>query len=130
MENLTGPGNVIAVAFEVLGERDDIGQHRRPALVVVVDSGGGRSFACEQGRARGIAEWRRTVGVGEKGSAFGKPVDVRRGDAGVTFQATDPIVHVVHRDEEDVGTRCGCRAGKGGSRRSGEKSAASHRITG
>ena len=116
MKYLPGSGNVVAIAFEVLRERDDILEHRRPTLVIVVNSRGGRTLSGEEGCPGWIAEWGCAVGVGKQSPAFCEPVDVWSGDAGVTFQAADPIVHVVHGDEKDVWARCGSGAGQRGSK--------------
>lgn len=42
------------------------------------------------------------MGVGEERAPSGQSIDVRRLDQGVRIQASDPIVLIINRDEEDV----------------------------
>ena len=74
-----------------------------PFGFIPVDAGGGGAQAGERGDARGIADRRGDVGVGEEQAAFREPVDVRRLHLRMTAETAHPVVHVVHDDHEDVG---------------------------
>lgn len=78
-----------------------------------VDPGGGGSQAEHDAGAGGVAEHGITMGVGKKGAAFGKGIDVRGLDHGVPAKAADPVVEVVNGDENDVGF-AGFIGGSGG----------------
>lgn len=42
------------------------------------------------------------MGVGEERAPSGQSIDIRRLDHGVRIQASDPIVLIINRNEEDV----------------------------
>jgi hypothetical protein len=78
-------------------------------MAVVIETGGGGILTEQNGGAGRSAFWRWAVRIGEKHPARGKPVNVRGVNrAGITAQAADPVVHVIHRNEEDIGPGTGC----------------------
>ena len=70
-------------------------------------------------RAGGCAIDARGVGIAEIHSALGEGIDVGRDRARGGVEAADPIVHVIDRDEEDVGL-FGVNGAEGGAEEDGE----------
>ena len=97
-------GAVVMVA-EMKGEEGDVfeGLGCGPGIAVVVDAGRVRGSAGKKGGARGIADGGGGVGVGEQGTAGGETIDVRRDGVGMAIETTDPVVHVVDGDKENIG---------------------------
>ena len=84
----------------------------------LVASGGGSELARKNGRPAGSAEDPGGVGVAEVDSALGQLVDIRSDGPWRFAQATNPVVHVVDREQEDVGFVFGqSRKGKKGSQK-------------
>lgn len=55
------------------------------------------------------------MGIVKKNAARSEPIEVWRDRLGMSAEATDPVVEVVHRDEQDVWFffgGCGCGAGQ------------------
>jgi len=44
------------------------------------------------------------VAIGEQGAAGSESIDIRRDGVGVAIETADPVVHVVDRDKENVGS--------------------------
>src|SRR6476659_2994427 len=102
MKYLTRSGGVVAVLFEVPGQADHPRQIGSPVLLIVIDACGGGTQAGEQSHTRRITQRRSAMRVAEKNSAFGERIDVRCPDSGIAAQASDPIVHVVYREEQHI----------------------------
>ena len=70
--------------------------------------------AGEQAGARGAALRRVAVGLGEEHAAGGEGVDVRRTGVGMAAETTQPVIQIIHDDEDNVGSwfflgpNCGC----------------------
>lgn len=58
--------------------------------------------AIQQAQPAGRTSWSDAMRVGEVNAAFGQSIHVGRFSLGVATQKSDPIVHVVNRDEQDV----------------------------
>ena len=43
------------------------------------------------------------MGIGEKNSALGKAVEIRRDRLRIAAHAANPVIQIIHRNEEDVG---------------------------
>lgn len=80
--------------------------HLTHLLHVLIQPRAMRRPAAENRRARWIARGRRAVGIREKHPTLRQPVKVRRLRLRMSAQAADPVIEIVHRDEEDV-WRCG-----------------------
>ena len=105
MKNLPASDRPVALGPEMLGERDGIGQPRTapPVLSVVVDSRGGRSHPGHDRHPGRVAGGSRAVGVGEQGATSRQAVEVRGMDSFSSSHAIDPVIQVVHRNEQHVG---------------------------
>ena len=68
----------------------------------------------EESCPRGRAEASCRVGVSEVNPRRGEPIHVW-GDRLFVVKCTDPVVHVVHREEDDI-RRCFCRQRRAGKR--------------
>ena len=68
-----------------------------------VNTGGVGTQTHHETGTRGVAERRLAVGVVEKGASGRQFVDVGGFGVGVSAHATDPVVLVIDRDEENVG---------------------------
>ena len=84
-------------------------------MAVVVDAGGRRPTAAQQGRAGRIADGCRAVRVGEADAHRRKAIQMRRLRLPVAAQMADPVIEIVHGDEEDIG--CCLLRGDGRRRR-------------
>ena len=73
----------------------------------LVASGGGCELARKDGRPAGGAEYAGGVGVAEVDSALSQLVYVGSDGPGRFSQTTDPVVHVVDREKENVWTNRG-----------------------
>ena len=83
-----------------------------------VASGGGSELARKNSRPAGSAEDPGGVGVAEVDSALGQLVEIRSNGPWRFAQATNPVVHVVDREKEDIGFVFGqSREGKKGSQK-------------
>ena len=111
--HVDGPGGVVkelAGAHGAVAGFLEAGLERAyPGVVdevegAVVASGGGGELSGEYGGPRWGAEHARGVGVGKIHPAFCQAVDVRGDGGGGGAVAPDPVVHVVHRDEQHVGS--------------------------
>ena len=114
MEDLAGSGGEVALGGEMLWQGDVIleRRHRADARLERVDPGGGGPQARQQARARRVAQRGLAMGVGEERPAPCQAVDVRRLGLRMSAQASDPIVQVIDRDEQDVGPALGGQAGR------------------
>ena len=84
----------------------------------LVASGGACELAGKDCSPAGSAEDPGGVGVAEVDSALGQFVDIRSDGMWRFAQATNPVVHVVDREKEDVGFVFGqSRKGKKGSQK-------------
>lgn len=96
-----GDGGVVAVVFEDGGEKN---------FAVVVgnavadDAVDARVAAREDAGARGAADGGDGVGVAEENALFGERVERRCFDGLVANAAHAIGAHLVHHDEEDIGT--------------------------
>ena len=73
------------------------------------------------------------MGVSEEHAARGQPIEIRRDRLGVPAETADPVVEIVHRNEEDIGlVRCGCRNDEpgNGQKEKGTLSKGRHRRNG
>ena len=61
-----------------------------------------RRHAGEDGRPRGIAGRRGTVGIGKQQARGGQAIKIGGPRLGVSAQATDPVIEVVHGNEQHV----------------------------
>ena len=43
------------------------------------------------------------MGIGEKSPALGEAVEIRRDRLRITAHAANPVIQIIHRNEEDVG---------------------------
>ena len=43
------------------------------------------------------------MGIGEKNPALGKAVEIRRDRLRIAAHAANPVIQIIHRNEEDVG---------------------------
>jgi hypothetical protein len=116
--DLADAAGPVAVVAEELREGDDVGQGGAEVFGEVIDAGGVRREAGQQGGAGGAAEGELGVGAVEADAGAGDAVDVRRFDEGMAV-ATEAGVEVVDGEEEDV-------ALGGGGREGGEEVAAGH----
>ena len=103
MQNLARTRHVVAILFEICRNRIHARQRGTPVLVVVINPRGGRAHAREQRRPRRIAQRGRAVRIGKQNSPFRQAINIRRTHSRVALQATDPVVHIVHGKEEDIG---------------------------
>lgn len=103
--NFSGRVGGVAVLLEVLGEGGESGKFGEVAEpgAEPVDAGGVGAQAHHETGPGGVAQRRLAVGVGEKGAAGGKLVDVRGQGIGVSAEAADPVVLVIDGDEDDIG---------------------------
>ena len=84
-------------------QRDDLRPVRIPPVVVVVETGRRCTQACHDRRSGWSAFRRWTMGVGKQYAALGQAIDVGSVYRPlVTTKAVDPILHVVHRDEQYI----------------------------
>jgi hypothetical protein len=107
MEEFAAAVRGIAGLGEAGLQRFDFGMLHEIGRALVA-AGSGRELTGENRRATGRAVHTGGVSVGEIDATGCKFVDVRRECGGPGVEATDPIVHVVHRNEEDVWLGRGC----------------------
>ena len=69
----------------------------------LIATGGGGELAGKDGGSTWGAKDAGSVRVAEVDSSSGELVDVRGYGAGGLSETTDPIVHIVHRQQQDVG---------------------------
>ena len=69
----------------------------------LIASGGGGELAGKDGGSTWGTKDAGSVRVAEVDSSSGELVDVRGYGAGGLSETTDPIVHIVHRQQQDVG---------------------------
>ncbi len=103
MEHLSRPDGAIAVIAKVLRDDFGVGENFAHVLSIVVEAGGMRREAGHDGGAGGIASRAGAMGIGEKNTAFGEAVEVGRDALVISAHAADPVIQVIHGDEEDVG---------------------------
>ena len=104
--NLAGTANVVAAIAEGGGEHLLGRQYGAPVVVVLVDAGGAGAQSAHEGGAGRIADGCGAVAAGEAHAACGQGVDVRGGRLGIAAKVVDPVVEVVHGNEEDIGLVC------------------------
>ncbi len=116
--DLAGAGRAVAMPCEVLRQRHGVlplpeaaEPGRQP-----VDARRRGAQREHQARARGIAQRRLAMGIGEQGAARRQPIEVRRLGQRMSAQAAQPIVLIVDGDEQHVGAR-GSRKRRGGRQR-------------
>ncbi|MEZ5392613.1 MAG: hypothetical protein R2724_06955 [Bryobacterales bacterium] len=129
VEELADTHGLIAVFAEVFEQEGNIahGVGSRAQLVVVdlaVDAGRRRVKSGHDASARGSADGRLAVRVGEQRAARSEPVDVRRAGVGVPVHAADPVVEIVDGDHQDIGV-IGGEERRGGENE-GEQEAGAH----
>ncbi len=74
-------------------------------LHVVIQPRAMRRTPTKNRRARWIARGRRAVGIREQHPALRQPVKVRRLGLRMPAETADPVIQIVHSDEEDVRLR-------------------------
>ena len=109
--DLAGSADMIAGFAKLGGERDLRRDDRLERLLIVVNAGGPGAQAGHERSSRGVADGRGAVASGEPDPAPGQPVHVGREGLFVAAQVADPVVQVVHGDEQHVGL---ARRGVGG----------------
>ncbi len=105
---------VVARALELHDQRL-VCFHALPVrLRVVVNTCDVRPLAREQRRAGRIANGRRAIRSRERDAHFREPVDVRRLRLWIPPEMADPMIEIVHGDEENIGflRRCYGRTGE------------------
>ena len=97
-------GDMVAVVFEVLGQRGEFRKVGPDPLVIAVDAEAGGELAGEDGGAAGTTHRGRNMGIGEETTLFGEGIDVGRVDLArvVVVHTPDPGAHVIDGEEEDV----------------------------
>ena len=105
VENLAGSHDAITRIHEVPGQHPHaVGDIvRLPVVPVPVDAGGRWAQPRKQGRTRRVAQSGGRMSVGENDTALGEPFHVGRDGLGMSVQRTDPVVHVVDGDEQNIG---------------------------
>ena len=104
--NLSASEHMVATSLEMRRECDRIFQHRRQMvrLTQLIHAGGGRPHAGQKAHARRIANRRLAMGIAEQHTAPGKAIDIRRAHLRVSAEAADPVVQIVNRDEQHIGS--------------------------
>ena len=112
VKQLASAQRAIAVVFEMPRQRDRAAQLGRlpPVMAVGVNTGGRRPQSGQQTGARGVATRRGTVGICEEHPALGQAVDVWRARLRMPAQHPNPVVEIIHRDEQNIRLRCLCLA--------------------
>ena len=125
VEQLSGTGRPVTVIGKMARHKHLVGHHVAHLVQIVIQAGAPRRLAGKDRRARRVARSRGGVCVAEKHPAGGEPVNVRCFRLWVPAEAADPVVQIVHRDEEDIGRaddrRCGL--GRAWSRKTGQQHA-------
>ena len=108
MKNFSRAQCAIPIIAKIPGDRRQVGQVFvvEPTGIVFVNARAGRAQAQHQRGSRRIADSGDRVGVGKHHAASGKCVDIRGLCLGMPPEDTDPVVQVVDRDEQDIGTVC------------------------
>ena len=72
------------------------------SVVAVAPAAMGRDPIHQRGPGR-TADRSRTVGMEEGRRLRGQGIEVRSVGLGVTSEVTDPVIQIIHGDEEDIG---------------------------
>ena len=118
VQDFTGACSVVSVVGEVGGDEFGIGHDFPHFLAIAVEAGAVRRDAGHDGTAGRIAGRGGAMSVGEELSAGGEAIEIGRDALFVSPHAADPVIEVVHGDEEDVGSG-GERENKGGEDQEG-----------
>tara|TARA_B110000438_G_scaffold204211_1_gene195901 strand:- start:405 stop:776 length:372 start_codon:yes stop_codon:yes gene_type:complete len=70
----------------------------------IVATCGGSELARENGSSGRGAKYAGSMGVGEVEAALGQAIDIWGDGCGCCVVAPDPIVHVIDREEQDIGS--------------------------
>ena len=98
------PGEVTVLA-EVLRQRHPIlvlWQIPKP-IQVAIDAGVGWGEAGHNRRARWAAQGRGTISLFKKDAALCEGIDIRSLGLWMSTEASDPVIEVIHRNEEYIG---------------------------
>ena len=101
--NLPCAEDLVAGLEELRRERLLLRDGGLPILAVVVNARLAGAPTGHECGARGVAHGRGAIGAGEGDAQLREPVNVRRLGLRVAPEVADPVVEVVHGDEEDVG---------------------------
>jgi hypothetical protein len=115
--DLARTGHEVAGLAKGGGEHPLLGDDGAPVLAVGVDAGGGGAQPTHQRGARGIAHRGGAVAAGETDAATREAVEVGGDGLWVAAEVADPMIEVVHGDEEHIGPRIG----GGAERRQGQQ---------
>ena len=113
VQHFPGARCTVPVVSEVLWQDDGIWQDLAHLLVVGVKSRAVRREAGHDRCTGGVACGAGAMGVGKQHPAFCQAIEVGCDRLGMSPQATDPVVEIVHGDEQDIrplgSVECPCR---------------------
>ena len=103
MKELSGSHDVIAMADKQFGHRFHIRQSSRVVRIIGVNASRPGTSSRHDGGSRRPAHGCRAMSFGEEDSAPSQRIHMRSLYLWVSVKATDPVIQIVDRDEQDIG---------------------------
>ena len=105
MQQFARARRMVSMIAKVLWQDDVVWHDFAHLLTIVIQPGLVGSSSGKDRRTTRIARRRGAVSVGEENSTGRQSIQIRRDRLWMPAQTADPIVQIIHGDEEHVGLR-------------------------